>query len=239
MPLLRRIRLATYLISITAVGCADPSSPVDPSLIATLRFVNAMGTGEAVDVVVGNKVVRSALAHGDVFEWRLAPSTTPVLAGIRAGSRTQTVQLHSVEPSERVLFVAHGTTLSLGVLAGDTNSVRFDRVNVRIAFVAANAPLVKAYVQPETQSALGPLPWVSTQSAYSAPLFTPYYRAAPSAQRLTVIFAEYNPGGAEHILAVSEPFEATSASAWLVTFDRNSTGYVAIVAREPVLFPLD
>ncbi len=239
MPLLRRRFMLASLMSATVVACADQNLPVDPERVATLRFVNTMSSGEAVDVVVGSTVVRVGLQSGGVFEWQVSPSSATLRAGVRLGPLTLTTPLGAIQARERILVVVHGSTPSLGILRGDTNTVRLDRVNVRIAFAAPSAPLVKAYVQPETQSSLGPLPWVSTQSFYSAPLFTSYYRAAPSTGRLTVIFAEYNPSGAEPILAVSPPFEASSASAWLVTFDRTSAGYVALVAREPVHFPLD
>lgn len=239
MRLSRRIPLALYVLCASSIACADASAPANQTGAGALRFVNATANGAAIDIIVGNTVVRTGLTHGDVFDYRLAPSTHKLAVGVRSAGSTKTALLDSVPAHARVLIIAHGIQQALAVLAADTNTARMDRVNVRIAFAAPNAPLVKAYVQPETQSSLGPLPWVSTQSPYVAPLVTTYYRGTPSSQRLVVIFAEYNPGGPEHILAVSPPFAALVTSAWLITFDAAPTGYGAVLSQEPTVIAAD
>lgn len=235
----KRCRMRAIVLCGAVMACADPSGPTNARDLGTIRFVNAMPSGATMDIIVGGSVVRSAIPAGTTSDWSLAPRSSPIQAGVRVGTETLLTQIAAIRAGERTLVVVHGIVPTLGVLTGDTSSIRMDRVNIRVVFAAPNAPLVKAHVQPATQSAFGPLPWASTQSAYSAPLLTPYYRGVPSADRLTVMFVEYNPGGLEHVLAVSPPFDAYSSSAWLITFDQSPSGYVAIVAQEPTPLLID
>jgi len=239
MPQRSLITACAMILSSVVMACADPSSPANSVELGTIRFVNAMPNGATMDLIVGNTVVRSAIPAGTASDWSLAPRTTSVQAGIRVGSQTLLTQIAAIHARERTLLVVHGIAPTLGVLTGDTETIRMDRANIRVAFAAQNAPLVKAYVQPATQSAFGQPPWGSTQAAYTPPLLTTYYRGMPSTDRLTVMFVEYNPGGSERILAVSPAFDAYSGSAWLVTFDQTPSGYSAIVIQEPVPFLID
>jgi hypothetical protein len=227
-----RRRLVLYLAMIGAAACADANAPGTTQQRATLRVINALASKSTLDVMVSNTTVQEGVPFGSTVDVVIPSSTLPVSVGVRAAGVSRYVRLDKITDAERVLLVAHGADVALEALPGDTNSIRFGVVNVRLALVAPDAPLVKAFIQPATQSALS-LPWVITQSPYIAPLFTTYYRGTPSATKLAVYFVAYNPGGQETVLAVSPPFDAYASSAWIVTLDKTTSGYEAVVCHEP------
>jgi hypothetical protein len=228
--------LARPVVAVLAVVACAESSPTgevgNPS--RTVVMINALEDGATIyvsgDVRDDSIPFGSARRLVDTRGTGFGPAPRGVIVGTRVGGSGSTSYMPAWGTNASAIVHGRSSTPKVAS-ASDTLAPRPDVANIRLALTAEDAPLVRGFVLPASQELAGSLNWISTQSPYTAPLVTTFFRGTPQSYR--VHFTRYAPGGSEPVLASTPPFTAAAGDVFTIIFAKSAGGYTATAVAEP------